>query len=79
MILWTKQARKDMKRLSTIDRKRIIRAITRFHDTGFGNVASVRTWKGVYCLKISGYRIFFKRSKENIEIIAVRHRKAAYG
>ncbi len=78
LILWTAQAKADVRSLDRTIAMRILAALHRFVDTGEGDVKAL---KGIdeLRLRIGDYRLFFVRySTGTIEVRRVLHRREAY-
>lgn len=69
--------------LRAIDRSpvalRILEALTRFGDSGHGDVSPLHgEWQGCFRLRCGDRRVIFRRIEDGLEIIAVGHRSDIY-
>ena len=77
-VLGSESLRKDLDRLSPFLRERIIRGLHRFGETGRGDIERVEGAEGIWRLRIGDYRVFFYRETDEIRVLRVLHRSAAY-
>ncbi|MEW6592216.1 MAG: hypothetical protein AB1305_00790 [Candidatus Hadarchaeota archaeon] len=74
-VLVHRGAEREFDRLPPDVRKRIVRALEEFHDTGRGDVRHIR---GVlWALRVGVYRITYGKNTD-ILVVGVDHRKHAY-
>ena len=57
--VWETAARADLRRLDRETAMRILLALTRFHDTGEGDVKALTDRSGLYRLRVGKWRVFF--------------------
>jgi mRNA-degrading endonuclease RelE of RelBE toxin-antitoxin system len=78
-IVWTDEARADVRSLDRDTAMRIFDGIGRYAMSGEG---SVKILKGVYSgrsrLRLGDYRIFFREVSDVLRVIGVKHRREAY-
>jgi len=77
-IEWSRQALSDLQRLDRPIAIRILETLTRFAETGQGDVKRPKEKEGSFRLRIGDYRVRFLRGKEAILIQRVLHRGKAY-
>lgn len=77
-IVWTEQAKADVRSLDKPTAMRILSALHRFFKSGVGNLKKLQGEEELR-LRIGDYRLFFIYSAEKtIEVRRVLHRKDAY-
>jgi mRNA interferase RelE/StbE len=77
-IVWSPQARSDVRSLSKPVAMQILSALHRFAESGMGDVKSLKGREELR-LRIGDYRLFFAcPDADTIEILRVRHRGEAY-
>ena len=76
---WTRNARKDIKKLSMRDAGGVRRTVQRLTDTGLGDFRHLR---GVnpptYRLRVGSWRVMIELEKDLIRVIRALHRSEAY-
>ena len=78
-IVWTDQAKSDVRALDKATALRILHALHRFAESGAGDVKTLRGDTEEIRLRIGDYRLFFVHTGDDtIEIRRVRHRSEAY-
>jgi mRNA interferase RelE/StbE len=78
-IVWSEDARADVRRIDRITAMRIFTAIQRFAETGAGDVKELKGESGELRLRVGDYRVRFTNDPDDvIRIHAVRHRREAY-
>jgi mRNA interferase RelE/StbE len=77
-IVWTAQARADVRNLSKPAAMQVLSGLHRFAESGVGNVKTLQGQPELR-LRAGDYRILFVWSDPDaLEILRVRHRKDAY-
>ena len=77
-IVWTDQARADIRSLDKPTAMRILSALHRFAESGVGDVKSLQG-RDESRLRAADYRLFFVNQHEDtIEVRRVMHRSDAY-
>jgi mRNA interferase RelE/StbE len=69
---------KDLKRLPTELRKRIIKKIEEMTEDLAGDVKQLTNFTPEYRLRVGDYRVLFEIEGNNIVVYRVRHRREAY-
>ncbi len=78
-IVWTEQARADIRRIEQPIALQILRTLARYARTGEGNTKQLRdTEPPVIRLRAQDHRIFFRDKGAYLEISRVLDRKEAY-
>lgn len=78
-IVWTEQAKADVRSLDKPTAMRILSALHRFAESGAGDLKKLQGEREELRLRIGDYRLFFVYTGEKtLEIRHVRHRKDAY-
>jgi mRNA interferase RelE/StbE len=78
-IIWSDEARADVRRIDRATAMRILTAIHRFVESGAGDVKELKGQSGELRLRVGNYRVRFTYdSDDTIRIHAVRHRREAY-
>jgi mRNA-degrading endonuclease RelE of RelBE toxin-antitoxin system len=78
-IVWTQQARADLRQIDRPIALQILKTLARYAHTGEGNVKRLRAIESpVLRLRAQDYRIFFRDKGDFLEIARVLHRKEAY-
>jgi mRNA-degrading endonuclease RelE of RelBE toxin-antitoxin system len=78
-IVWTDQAKSDVRALDKPTALRILHALHRFAESGSGDVKTLQGDTEQIRLRIGDYRLFFVHTGEDaIEIRRVLHRSEAY-
>jgi mRNA-degrading endonuclease RelE of RelBE toxin-antitoxin system len=78
-ILWSEEARADLRGIERQLALDILRCIDRFSSSHTGDIKKLKPPLTGYRLRCGEYRVFFDRSGEfSIHILAVRNRKDAY-
>lgn len=78
-ITWEDSAKADVRAIDQATAMRILRGISRFLETGYGDVKRLQ---GIdppeYRLKIGDYRVRFHDQGKSIHVISVKNRREAY-
>ena len=78
-IVWTEQARSDVRALDKATALRILHALHRFAESGSGDVKTLQGNMEELRLRIGDYRLFFVHTEDDaIELRRVLHRSEAY-
>jgi mRNA-degrading endonuclease RelE of RelBE toxin-antitoxin system len=78
-IVWTDQARADIRALDRQTAMRVLHGLHRFVESGSGDLKALQGEFEELRLRIGDYRLFFVHASDGtIEIRRVRHRKEAY-
>ena len=78
-ILWTENAKADLRRIDRHTAMRILYALTRLAAAGEGDVIKLQGESDELRLRVGDYRLrFIEETPETLLIKAVRHRSAAY-
>lgn len=76
-IIWTDQAKADVRRLDKPTAMRVLSALHRFAESGEGDVKALQG-RDELRLRIADYRLFFVQIADAIEVRRVLHRREAY-
>jgi mRNA interferase RelE/StbE len=76
-ILIAKRAEKYLKKIPKIDQIAIVRKI-RLLNSPSSNEEKLKGLKNIYRVRVGDYRIVFRRTKEEIFIVLIGHRKEIY-
>lgn len=76
-IVWTEEARKDLKKLETDAAERIIGKVEDAADFP-EHYLSPLTGHDLHAVRIGDYRAIIKKEKDEIAVITVGHRKNVY-
>ena len=77
--IWPDAARADLRAIQRTTAVHILHVLTRFGETGEGDVKALTgKWTGYSRLRIGEYRVIFLAEPERITIVHVRHRSEAY-
>ena len=77
-IVFSQQARADVRRLDQDMAMRIFAALHRFAQTGVGDIKRLQGETIELRLRVGDYRVRFTEEPDTIHIIRVLHRKEAY-
>lgn len=78
-ILWSPEARADLRAIDRETALRILRTIDSYLTTGAGDVKKLQPPRHEFRLRVGDYRVLFLPKEElSIEVLRVRHRKDAY-
>jgi mRNA-degrading endonuclease RelE of RelBE toxin-antitoxin system len=75
--LFTEAARADLRRIDREHAMNILLALTRFGQTGEGDLKQLKGSKD-FRLRVGDYRVRMRVSEDTIRIAQVKHRKEAY-
>jgi len=76
-ILIGKKAEKYLKKIPKIDQIAIARKIRLLITPSF-NEEKLKGFKNIYRVRVGDYRIVFRRTKEEVFIVLIGHRKEIY-
>jgi mRNA-degrading endonuclease RelE of RelBE toxin-antitoxin system len=76
-IVWTDQAKADVRRIDRDTAMRILAALDRFVRTGEGDVKALQG-RDELRLRVGDYRLFFLNIADALEVRRVLHRREAY-
>lgn len=78
--VWAPSARAELRAIERDTAMRILRALTRYAETGEGDVKALEgKFSGAHRLRIGDWRVRFRRVKGGtIHVLAVENRGAAY-
>ena len=78
-VTFSARALRDLRRLDSRTRTRIVVGIDRYAETGAGDVKRVQAQRGWLRLRVGDWRVFFTRPDRGIvEIDSILHRGEAY-
>jgi len=78
-IVWTDQAKADIRILDKHTDMRVLHGLNRFADSGAGDLKTLKGDIEELRLRIGDYRLFFVHTTDDtIEIRHIRHRREAY-
>lgn len=78
-IVWSEQARAEVRLLDRQTAMRIFASLQRFAETGEGDVRKLKGESGELRLRVGDYRVRFTDDADgSLRIHYVRHRKEAY-
>jgi len=78
-IVWTKQARADLRRIDQPVALQVLKTLARYAHAGEGNVRQLQAIQPpLLRLRAQDHRIFFREKGDFLEISRVLHRKEAY-
>jgi len=72
------RAIKDLRKLSSIEQKRILAKIEAMEDNLQGDVKRLTNFTPEYRLRVGDYRILFEIEDQAIMVYRVKHRRSAY-
>ena len=76
MIEWTELAKKKLKKLDPVVRKRILSSVS---NLPHGDIKALSgPLKGYFRLRVGKWRVIFKKFGKNFIIVDIRHRESAY-
>jgi plasmid stabilization system protein ParE len=78
-IVWTDQAKVDVRGIEQPIALQILKTVARYAQTGEGNTKQLRdTEPPMIRLRTQDHRVFFRDKGDHLEISRVLHRKEAY-
>ena len=79
-ILWSTEARADIRAIDRETALRLLKALDRFLKTGVGNVKQLEGFDPpLFRLRVGVWRFIYRPAGDDgIEVVRVRHRKEAY-
>jgi mRNA-degrading endonuclease RelE of RelBE toxin-antitoxin system len=73
--VWPESARSELRAIDRETAVRILRALTRYGDSGDGDVKALAgQWQGCTRLRVGDYRVLFRALPDQIVILRIRHR-----
>ncbi|HLN01187.1 MAG TPA: type II toxin-antitoxin system RelE/ParE family toxin [Bryobacteraceae bacterium] len=79
LIVWTEQARADLRRIEQPIALQILKTLARYAQTGKGNTKQLRDIEPpMIRLRAQEHRVFFRDKGDYLEISRVLNRKDAY-
>src|SRR5260370_35608614 len=77
--VWPESARSELRAIDREIAVRILNSLTRFADTGEGDVKALSgVWQTYSRLRVGDYRVIFSIRPEEVTVIRVRHRSEVY-
>jgi mRNA interferase RelE/StbE len=77
--VWPESARSDLRAVDQESALRILRALTRYGESGEGDIKALSgEWDGHFRLRVGDFRVVFQIVPEEITILRVRHRSDVY-
>lgn len=77
--IWPKSARSELRAVERENAMGILRALTRFGETGEGDIKALSgEWEGCLRLRVGDFRVIFQMAPEEISIVRVRHRSDVF-
>jgi mRNA-degrading endonuclease RelE of RelBE toxin-antitoxin system len=79
-ILWSTEARADIRAIDRETALRLLKALDRFVKTDAGNVKQLEGFDPpLFRLRVGAWRFIYRKAGDNaIEVVRVRNRKEAY-
>lgn len=78
VVSFSARARRDLRRIDSRTRARIVAGIEQYAETGVGDVKPVQSLGGLR-LRVGDWRVFFRQpGRELVEIDSILHRREAY-
>lgn len=77
--VWSSSARAELRRIDRDMAMRILTALTRYAETGEGDVKSLEgKFTGTHRLRVGDWRVRFRRVRDSIHVLAIENRGEAY-
>lgn len=77
--IWPESARSELRALDRENAMRILLALTRYAESGEGDLKALSgEWEGYCRLRVGDFRVIFRPAPEEIAIVRVRHRSDVY-
>ena len=78
-MIWSPEARAQLRAIDRITALRILHAITQYLDTGQGDVKRLQDIEPAeFRLRVGDYRVRFRDHGDSIHVLRVKHRREAY-
>lgn len=79
-VIWSPEARSDVRKIDQETALRLLKAIARFLQTEAGDIKQLKGFDPpLFRLRIGDWRVIYRRAEnESIEIVRVRNRREAY-
>ncbi len=74
----SKRAVKELKRLPKIDQIAIAKKIRELKNIDLSKVEKLSGYQDIFRVRVGDYRIVYRKTKNEIFIILIRHRKDVY-
>ena len=76
---WPESARAELRGVDRETAVRILRALTRYGESGEGDIKALSgEWNGYFRLRVGDFRVIFQAGPDEITIMRVRHRSDVY-
>jgi mRNA interferase RelE/StbE len=77
--IWPESARSELRAVDEESALRILRALTRYGESGEGDIKALSgEWDGYFRLRVGDFRVIFQMVPEEITVLRVRHRSEVY-
>ena len=77
--VWSSSARVELRRTDRDTAMRILTALTRYAETGEGDVKSLEgKFTGTHRLRVGDWRVRFRRVRASIHVLAIENRGQTY-
>ena len=77
--VWSSSARVELRRIDRDTAMRILTTLTRYAETGEGDVKSLEgKFTGTHRLRVGDWRVRFRRVRASIHVLAIENRGEAY-
>lgn len=78
-LIYTRTARKDIRKLDIVTQKRLKKSLEKFREDPLSKSVKLTDSKlNVYRFRVGNYRAIFQIRGTNIEILRVQHRREIY-
>jgi mRNA-degrading endonuclease RelE of RelBE toxin-antitoxin system len=79
-VIWSTEARADLRALDRDTALRLLKSLDRFLKTGVGSVKQLEGFEPpLFRLRVGAWRLIYRtRGSEAIEVVRVRNRREAY-
>jgi mRNA interferase RelE/StbE len=77
-IVLSPQAEKQLKKLAKIDQIAVARKIRALRDDKISRNPKLKGFKNIFRVRVGDLRIVFKKTRQEIYIILIRHQKDVY-
>lgn len=78
VVSFSARARRDLRRIDSRTRARVVAGIEQYAEAGVGDVRPVQSLGGLR-LRVGDWRVFFRRlGGELVEVDSILHRREAY-
>lgn len=77
--IWPESARSELRAVDQESALRILRALSRYGESGEGDIKALSgEWDGYFRLRVGDFRVIFQMIPEEITVLRVRHRSDVY-